>query len=132
VADIRFVPTSGAITSPSVRTIATASSRVTALYAVSNGVYWGEQDGAVRLKVGATTTTLPSVPGLIPTSISTNGFTAGAGQAWTECASLSCQLFFAFPVFNAPLPIGNDAFGVTVTSSGNVFWGDAAGVHRWN
>ena len=130
VADIRFVPTGGAITSPLVRTIATASSRVTALHAVSNGVYWGEQSGAVRLKVGPTTTTLPSTPGLVPTSISTNGFTAGAAQAWTQCGSQSCRLQFAFPVLNSSMAIGADALGVTVTSSGNVFWGDAAGVHR--
>ncbi len=38
---IHYVPTGGAITAPLVRTIATAASRVTALYAVSNGVYWG-------------------------------------------------------------------------------------------
>lgn len=130
VANIRFVPTGGAITSPLVRTIATASSRVTALHAVSNGVYWGEQSGAVRLRVGSTTTTLPSTPGLVPTSISTNGFTAGAAQAWTQCGSQSCRLQFAFPVFNSSKAIGADALGVTVTSSGNVFWGDAAGVHR--
>jgi hypothetical protein len=130
VADIRFVPTGGAITSPTVRTIVTASSRVTALYTVSNGVYWGEQSGAVRLRVGSTTTTLPSTPGLVPTSISTNGFTAGAAQAWTQCGAQSCRLQFAFPSFNSSQAIGADALGVTVTSSGNVFWGDAAGVHR--
>ncbi len=130
VAHIIHVPTSGAITSPLVRTIATASSRVTALHAVSNGVYWGEQSGAIRLKVGSTTTTLPSTMGLVPTSISTNGFTAGAAQAWTQCSSQSCQLDFDFPVSNFSMQIGADALGVTVTSSGNVFWGDAAGVHR--
>lgn len=131
VAHIRYVPTSGgAITSPLVRTIATASSRVTALYAVSNGVYWGEESGAVRVKVGSTTTTLPSTMGLVPTSISTNGYTAGAAQAWTQCDSQSCQLYFDFPVSSWSMAIGADALGVTVTSSGNVFWGDATGVHR--
>ena len=130
VAHIIHVPTSGAITSPLVRTIATASSRVTALHAVSNGVYWGEQSGAIRLKVGSTTTTLPSTMGLVPTSISSNGFTAGAAQAWTQCNSQSCQLDFDSGVSNLSMQIGADALGVTVTSSGNVFWGDAAGVHR--
>src|SRR5439155_15757521 len=96
VTHIIHVPTSGAITSPLVRTIATASARVTALYAVSNGVYWGEQGGAVRLKVGPTVTTLPSAPGLVPTSISTNGFTAGAAQAWTQCGGQTCKLQLAF------------------------------------
>jgi hypothetical protein len=50
VADIRFVPPNGAITTPTVRTITTASTSVTALYAVFNAVYWGERSGAVRLK----------------------------------------------------------------------------------
>src|SRR5437660_7301135 len=61
VADVRFVHKTGDITSPQVRTIAHASSPVTALHAVSNGVYWGERGGAVRLKVGSTITTLPSI-----------------------------------------------------------------------
>lgn len=130
VADIRYVPKSGAITSPLVRTIAKASSRVTALHAVSNGVYWGENGGAVRLKVGSTTTTLPSTMGLVPTSISTNGYTAGAAQAWTQCGSQSCRLHFDFHIGRWSTAIGADALGVTVTSSGNVFWGDATGVHR--
>ncbi|MBI3941420.1 MAG: hypothetical protein HY326_00275 [Chloroflexi bacterium] len=130
VTAIRYVPVNGAITSPLFRTIATASSRVTALHTVSNGVYWGEQSGAVRVKVGSTTTTLPSTPGLVPTSISTNGYTAGAAQAWTQCGSQTCRLQFAFPGWNASVAIGRDALGVTVTSAGNVFWGDAAGVHR--
>jgi len=129
VADIRFVPPNGAVTSPSVRTIATASTRVTALHAVSNGVFWGEQTGAVRRKVGATTTTLQSTGG-VPTSISANGATAGAAQAWTECGSQSCKLRFVFLILSSTRAIGADALGVTVTSSRRLFWGDAAGVHR--
>jgi len=126
VADIRHVPTIGAITPPQFRTIATASSRVTALYAVSNGIYWGEESGAIRVKVGSTTTTLSSTTGLVPTSIS-----IGVGQeAWTQCDSQSCQLRFESGVSNLLMQIGADAFGVTVRSSGNVFWGDATGVHR--
>jgi hypothetical protein len=130
VREIRYVPKSGAITSPAVRTIATATEMVTALFAVSNGVYWGERSGAVRLKVGNQVTTLPSIAGLVPTSIGTNGFTAGAEQAWTQCDANTCRMQFAFPVTNFTSSIGADAFGVTITSSGNVFWGDAAGVHR--
>ena len=130
VADVRFVHKTGDITAPQVRTIARASSTVTALHAVSNGVYWGERAGAVRLKVGATVTTLPSIAGLVPTSISTNGFTAGGAQAWTQCGAQTCRMQFAFPATNFTAAIGAGAFGVTVTSSGNVFWGDAAGVHR--
>lgn len=130
VADIRFVPKSGAITHPSVRTINTASSRVTALHIVSNGIYWGENDGTVRLIVGSKITTLPSTTGLVPTSISANGHTAGAAQAWTQCGGQSCKLHFDFPGWRSSMAIGSDALGVTVTSSGNVFWGDATGVHR--
>lgn len=128
--DIRFVPTSGATTSPDVRTIATADSRVSALYPVSNGVYWGEQNGLVRLKVGATTISLISAPELLATSISANSATAGGDQAWTQCNNTQCQLFFAIPHSIFSYPIGNNALGVTVTPSGEVFWGDDAGVHR--
>jgi hypothetical protein len=129
---IRYVPTDGsAITPPHLRTIVTAASRVTALHAVDDGVYWGEESGAVKVKVGPTITTLPSTPGLRPTSISTNGRTAGAAQAWSQCGGSSgCRLQFAYPVSNWSIAIGTRAHGVTVTSAGNVFWGDAAGLHR--
>ncbi|HEV7507317.1 MAG TPA: hypothetical protein VGS07_20685 [Thermoanaerobaculia bacterium] len=128
VADIRFVPPNGAVTAPSVRTIATASSRVTALQAVANGVFWGEQGGAVRRRVGSTTTTLQS-SGSVPTSISANGATTAAAQAWTQCGSQACQLRFVFSALNSTRAIGADALGVTIIGR-NIFWGDAAGVHR--
>jgi hypothetical protein len=131
VKDIRYVPTGGTIISPWVRTIAKASTTVTALHAVSNGVYWGDRSGAVRLKVGHTTTTLSSTTDHEPvvTSISTNGRTAGAAQAWTQCGD-PCRLHFDFPAGRWSMAIGAHALGATVTSSGKVFWGDAAGVHR--
>jgi hypothetical protein len=128
VADIRFVPPNGAVTAPSVRTIATASSRVTTLNTAANGVFWGEQGGAVRRRVGSTTTTLQPSGG-VPTSISANGATAAAAQAWTQCASQTCQLRFIFSAVNSTRAIGADALGVTVVGR-NIFWGDAAGVHR--
>jgi hypothetical protein len=130
VRDIRYVPTGGAITNPLFRTIATASSRVTALFTVANGVYWGENDGVVRLKVGPTTTTLQPSTGLVPTSIATNGYTAGGALVWTECGSSSCRMHFRFPSSNWVTPVAEDALGAAVTSYGNVFWGDAGGVHR--
>jgi hypothetical protein len=130
VKDIRYVPTSGAVTAPLVRTIATASSRVTALFTVANGVYWGENDGTVRLKVGSTTTTLQTSTGLVPTSIATNGYTAGGALVWTECGSQSCRMHFRLPGGNWVTPIAGHALGAAVTSVGNVFWGDADGVHR--
>lgn len=131
VRDIRFVPTSGAHTSPQFRTIVTASSTVTALHAVSNGVYWGERNGFVRLKVGPTIKTLPATANLVPTSISSNGFTAGAMEVWTQCGAQICRLHIQTPVSSGgSISIGADALGVTVLSSGKIFWGDAAGVHR--
>lgn len=130
VNNIRFVPTAGTSTPPSERTIHTASTTVTALHAVSNGVYWGERNGAVRRKVGSTVTTLRA-SGPIPTSISTSQPTAGGGQAWTRCTNQSCELQFVFLIIQATRVIGADAFGVTVKpATRTIFWGDSAGVHR--
>src|SRR5437016_13673183 len=83
-----------------------------------------------KAKLGSTVTTLPSIADLVPTSISTNGFTAGGAQAWTQCGSQTCQMQFAFPSTNFSTAIGAGAFGVSVTSSGNALWGRAVGVHR--
>jgi hypothetical protein len=127
---IRFVPTAGASSSPLLRTIATASSGVSALHAVSNGVYWGERNGPVRRKVGTTTRTLSSSTVLFPNSISTSGQTAGGLEVWTACNNQGCRLRIERPFFDASIPIAADAFGVSVTSSRVVFWGDAAGIHR--
>lgn len=131
VNEIRFVPKIGAITTPAIRIIAQASSTVTALHVVSNGVYWGERSGAVRVKVGSTIKTLPSTANLVPTSISSNGFTAGAMEVWTQCGSQSCRLHIQTPATSGgSIAIRADAIGATVLSSGKIFWGDAAGVHR--
>jgi hypothetical protein len=131
VDEIRFVPTGGAIITPALRRIVKTSSPVTALHVVSNGVYWGERSGAVRLKVGPTIKTLQPPGNLIPTSISSNGFTAGAMEAFTLCGSQSCRLRIESPGnTGGGLPISGDALGVSVLSSGKIFWGDAAGVHR--
>jgi hypothetical protein len=130
VSDIRFVPKIGAITPPDLRTIVSTATPVTALFVVSDGVYWGERDGSVRLKVGSTVTTLQPPTSFTPTSISTNGLTAGAFQSWTQCVSGSCVLHFKPSVVGTPMSISADALGVSVTPSRNVFWGDATGVHR--
>lgn len=130
--NIRFVPTSGTNTTPESRTIAVAASRVTALHAVSNGTYWGDQgpdSGSLHLRLAGVNLTLPG-PGGIVSSISTKGPAAGGSQAWTVCSGDSCRLRLVFPGLNSSLVIGGGAFGVTVTPPGNVFWGDAAGVHR--
>jgi hypothetical protein len=130
VNNIRFVPTAGTTTPPSARTIHTAPTTVTALHAVSNGVYWGERDGAVRRKVGSTVTTLKA-SGSLPTSISTSQPAAGGGQAWTRCSNESCDLQFVFFIIQVSRVIGGNAIGVTVKpATRTVFWGDSAGVHR--
>jgi hypothetical protein len=129
VAAIRWVPPSGSIVGPFFRTIATASSRVTALHATSDGIVWGENSGAVRQKVGSTTTTL-STGGLVPTAISANGSRAFAKRAWTQCGSQTCLLTVRTLFATSSMSIGADALGATVTPAGQVFWGDAAGVHR--
>lgn len=126
---IHFVPTSGAITAPSVRTIVTATSRVTTFHPVTNGIYWGEA-GAIRVKAGSTISTVAQGSGFVPTSIFTNGPPVGGSVVWTECGSQSCQLHIHSPVLDTSRVIGNDAIGVTVKSSGSVFWGDSNGVHR--
>lgn len=130
VNNIRFVPTAGTTTPPSERTIHTAPTTVTALHAVSNGVYWGEREGAVRRKVGSTVTTLRA-SGPIPTSISNNQPTAGGVQAWTRCTNESCDLQFRFFIISSTRVIGRDALGVTVKpGTRTIFWGDSAGVRK--
>jgi hypothetical protein len=131
VADIRFVPTGGATTPPSARTIVNASERATALHAVLNFVYWGEQSGAVRvITSGSTPVDLPSAQ-LVPTSISTSVRGGVYAQAWTQCGSQSCKLHFDIPSGESSVyDIDKDALGVSINDAGIVVWGDAAGVHR--
>src|SRR5271170_2450155 len=130
---IRYVPVSGAITPPSDRTIATASDRVTALHTVLSFIYWGEENGAIRVVVdnGSSLETISTIPGFIPTSIATSTHGGVYAQAWTQCDSQSCRLHFDVPSGEDSLyTIAGDALGVSVAGSGNVFWGDDAGVHR--
>jgi hypothetical protein len=135
VADIRYVPTAGAATPPSDRTIVTASDRVTALHASVGFIYWGEWSGAIRvctMTSGSTPETISSIAGFVPTSISTNVHGIGIwAQAWTQCSSQSCRLHFDIPTGEYSMyDIDGDALGVSVATSGNVFWGDATGLHR--
>ena len=113
-----------------VRTIAQAATRVTALYAVANGIYWGEQSGAGAAKDRFHDHDAAVDQCLVPTSIATNGYTACAEQVWTECGGQTCRMQFDFPSVSWSTAIGVNALGAAVTSSGNVFWGDSAGVHR--
>jgi hypothetical protein len=130
VAAVRYVPTSGANTPPSARTIANASATVTTILPVANGTYWGDRNGAVQLNLGSTISTVQAGAGLVPTSIGTNGFTAGGALVWTQCASSTCQTGFDFPAGNWVNPVANNALGAAINSSGSVFWGDDYGVHR--
>jgi hypothetical protein len=133
VAAIRYVPVNGAATPPSDRTIVTASERVTALHAVLSFIYWGEENGAIRVVVdnGSSQETISTIPGFIPTSIATSVHGGVYAQAWTQCDSQSCRLHFDVPSGEDSLyTIAGDALGVSAAGSGNVFWGDDAGVHR--
>jgi len=134
VADIRYVPVNGATTPPSARTIVTASERVTALHAVLGFIYWGEESGAIRVVAidDPNPETISTIAGFVPTSISTNVHGIGVfAQAWTQCDSQSCRLHFDIPSGeDSVYAIDGDALGVSVAASGNVFWGDATGVHR--
>ncbi len=129
VAEIRFVPPNGSSNPPSSRIIANAGVRVITLHAVSNGVYWGDNNGAVKRKVGSGTTTLQSSGSRFASSISSSGPAAGGVEVWTECSGSQCRLHLKFSVFNVSLPVANNPFGVTVKGR-QVFWGDDAGVHR--
>ena len=75
------MPTTSTTSSEGAVDSSSAVLQLTATNAEYNGVYWGEQGGAIRLKIRNAITTLPSTEGLVPTSISTNGSTAGAAQA---------------------------------------------------
>ena len=129
--DIRFVPKAGTTVTPAVRTIVSASARVTALHAVSNGIYWGEETGAIRLKAGATITTLSSTANFRPTSIWSNtaANTAGARVAWTQCEEQACRLHDTGAF--GTITVGAEAMAIFLTPfPGKSFWGDAAGVHQ--
>ncbi len=129
VAEIRFVPPNGSSTPPSSRIIVTAASRVVSLHAVSNGVYWGDNNGAVKRKVGAATSTLQATGGLA-TSISSSGPSAGGTEAWTECSGSQCRLHVKFLFVRFTTAVAANPIGVTVMPGRRVFWGDAAGIHR--
>lgn len=128
VAQIRFVPPNGSSDPPSSRIIVTAASRVVALHAVSNGVYWGDNNGAVKRKVTATST-LQATGGLA-SSISSSGPAAGGTEAWTECSGSLCRLHVKLLFFGLTMPVANNPLGVTVMPGRRIFWGDAAGIHR--
>jgi O-glycosyl hydrolase len=130
VAAVRYVPTSGTVISPFVRTIANADTTVTTILPVANGTYWGDRSGAIQLKAGATISTVQAGAGLVPTSIATNGYTAGGALVWTQCASTTCQTRFDFPAGEWVSPVASNALGASMNSSGSVFWGDDYGVHR--
>ena len=107
-----------------------ANAPVTTILPVANVTYWGDRAGAIQLKVSSTISTIQANTGLVPTSMGTNGYTAGGALVWTQGGSSTGQLVFHFPVHNGVVPIANNALGASMNSYGNVFWGDDAGVHR--
>jgi glucuronoarabinoxylan endo-1,4-beta-xylanase len=127
---VRWVPTGGSVVNPEFRTIANANATVTTILPVANGTYWGDRNGAIQLKVGSTISTVQANASLVPTSIGTNGYTAGGALVWTQCTSSTCQTGFDFPAGNWIRPVANNALGAAINSSGSVFWGDDYGVHR--
>lgn len=129
VEEIRFVPPNGSSDPPSSRVIVTAASRVVSLHAVSNAVYWGDNNGAVKRKSGSLIRTLQGSGGLA-TSISSTGPTAGGTEAWSECGGSNCRLHMKFPLFPFTVAVADNAFGLTVKGTRTVFWGDNAGIHR--
>jgi len=133
VAAVRYVPTNGAMTSPESRTIANANAPVTTILPVANGAYWGDRLGAIQLRSTASpaVVTVQANTGLVPTSMATNGYTAGGALIWTQCASSTCHVRLEFQAFSAEFPVANHALGASMNSVGNYFWGDDYGVHRW-
>lgn len=127
--NIRFVPTAGTFVSPTIRTLVTTLGRVTTLHVLSSVTfYWGEENGTVRRKIGPNITTLESKPGFVPTSIA--GFPISP-EAWTQCSSEFCELRRLGFVVDSRFPIDAEPLGISVnSSSGPLFWGDAAGIHR--
>ena len=133
VSDIRYVPVGGSTVPPAQRTIFTTSERVTTLHAVLEFIYWGDDSGVIGVVLadGSSPETIATTGGLVPTSISTSVHGGVYAQAWTQCGSQSCQLHFDVPSGEDSLyAIAVDAINVSVATSGNVFWGDASGVHR--
>ena len=131
VADIRYVPLTGATTPPSARTIVTASQRVVALHSVLEFVYWGQEDGTIRVVTGGSQEVIASNPGYLATSITTSTRGGVYAQAWTLCNNVSCLLHFDVPSGEDSLyTIGSNALGVAIAPSGNVFWGDSGGIHQ--
>jgi hypothetical protein len=123
---IRFVPISGAVTNPAIRTVTEAASRVTALHAVDEGIFWGEETGDMHVKKTNGIFKLASTPGFEPTSIAT-GIVA---RASTRCAPQACSLSIVLGINDITKPIAAGARGIAFAATGDVFWGDASGVHR--
>ena len=131
-AELRYVPANGiAVTPPWIRTIVTAVTEVTTIMPVSNGVYWGERTGAIRVKAGSAISTIAPAGHAIPTSIATSGNAVGGPVIWTLGGSQSSDVGFDGPGGQGSLAAGADAVGASMNSAGNAFWGDANGVHRF-
>jgi hypothetical protein len=100
-------------------------------------VYWGEQNGAVRVAAGDGITTLAPPDGLVPASIALfNGVPDEA--LTTQCGPQSCELRDGAPYHVVSGPAGLGALGISVSPAGAlvlwgggapIFWGDAAGIH---
>lgn len=115
---------------PSQRTIVKAKGPITTMVLATNGNYWGDVGQVVRLKTRDSVTTIQPTGGGVPTSIGRSGSSIGGDMFWTSCAGTTCQATFNVTGGTWRQPIGADALGAAMTTSGKAFWGDANGLHR--
>lgn len=97
--------------------------RITTLNVANNTIYWGEDNGKVRKKVGASITVVLGSGTGVPTSVNAEG----TKIAWTYCSGGACTLKRSNLT---TLAIKPNAHAVFVTPANRLFWGDRAGVHK--
>jgi len=127
VDQLRYVPVNGAATAPGMRIIATDIDMVTTILALSDGIYWGNRAGAIRVKTGQGIATIQPGPGSIPSSIGTNSATTGGPLIWTQ----GDEVVYNLPGRQGSFAAADRAHGASMNSAGLAFWGDANGIHRF-
>jgi hypothetical protein len=127
VQQLRYVPVNGATTPPTLRIIATDSDMVTTILPLSDGIYWGNRAGAIRVKTGPAISDIQPGPGPMPSSIGTNSATTGGPLIWTQ----DDVMVYDLPRGQGSFAVADSAHGASMNSGGIAFWGDANGVHRF-
>jgi hypothetical protein len=100
---------------------------VTTILALSDGIYWGNRAGAIRVKTGQGIATIQPGPGSIPSSIGTNSATTGGPLIWTQ----GDEVVYNLPGRQGSFAAADRAHGASMNSAGLAFWGDANGIHRF-